>query len=367
MNNDFQNIFHMMRSVRLTSHEKLAMRAAVLRRAGIAQGGARAVGARPSIFGIEFRRRTIVAGSVIGALLLGSTMSYAAEGALPGDVLYPVKISVNERVREAFAQSNKDKAVLETQLASRRLEETERLAILGRLSTTTQVALEARATEHITKAEAYRTRVEEEGDTVKSEDLTSDIEATLSAHHEALNTLAEQEQDTEVKQQITKLAVVLGNRAAQTARARSHEDIRAIGAKVSDMEIGSNSTTTATTTAAYFMEKDNEKQSARKKKYVENLERKLNISIHVATTSRSDGSTEGRADNSTTTSSTTEAGQTQGGTPLFKDREQRKKDPGVNIDTPPSPVKQEGSDEGPDHGNTNSVDNLVAPIDNSLR
>src|SRR3989344_3015443 len=35
MNNDFQNIFYMMRSVRLTANEKRAMRAVIVRRTGV--------------------------------------------------------------------------------------------------------------------------------------------------------------------------------------------------------------------------------------------------------------------------------------------------------------------------------------------
>ena len=53
----------------------------------------------------------------------GGGVSIAAEGALPGDGLYPVKISINEKVVAAFSVSVDAAANWEARLAERRLEE----------------------------------------------------------------------------------------------------------------------------------------------------------------------------------------------------------------------------------------------------
>jgi hypothetical protein len=44
------------------------------------------------------------------ALTAGGSVSYAAEGAVPGDTLYPIKVGINEQVRSAVAVSNEAEA-----------------------------------------------------------------------------------------------------------------------------------------------------------------------------------------------------------------------------------------------------------------
>lgn len=56
-------------------------------------------------------------------LLVGGSVSFAAEGAAPGDALYPVKIYVNEGTRGAFALTPEAGADWEVRLVERRLDE----------------------------------------------------------------------------------------------------------------------------------------------------------------------------------------------------------------------------------------------------
>src|SRR3989338_6446139 len=44
--------------------------------------------------------------ALIIALLIGGGTSFAAEGAVPGDVLYPVKVNINEEIRGVVAFSD---------------------------------------------------------------------------------------------------------------------------------------------------------------------------------------------------------------------------------------------------------------------
>ncbi|MDQ5893660.1 MAG: hypothetical protein QG640_672 [Patescibacteria group bacterium] len=61
-------------------------------------------------------------------LSLGSTVVFAAEQALPGDLFYPVKTKVTERVERVFVASEPEpQAEYETKLVERRLQEAERL------------------------------------------------------------------------------------------------------------------------------------------------------------------------------------------------------------------------------------------------
>ncbi len=62
-------------------------------------------------------------------LFLGlSTLSYAAEGALPGDILYPIKIKVNESVIRKVSSTDAEVAILE-----RRFDEAKKLRDKGEL------------------------------------------------------------------------------------------------------------------------------------------------------------------------------------------------------------------------------------------
>lgn len=65
-------------------------------------------------------------------LLVGGGTGVVAEKALPGDVLYPVKIHVNENIQSALAVTAQGNAEVALKQATRRLEEVEKLkAILG--------------------------------------------------------------------------------------------------------------------------------------------------------------------------------------------------------------------------------------------
>jgi Domain of unknown function (DUF5667) len=60
-------------------------------------------------------------------MLASSSISYAAEGTLPGDILYPVKIHINENIYNVMAFSHEAQASWHTERAERRFEEIEQL------------------------------------------------------------------------------------------------------------------------------------------------------------------------------------------------------------------------------------------------
>lgn len=96
------------------------------------------------------------AGITIATLLVVTLSSggvaYAAEGTLPGNVLYPVKINVIEPLQVAFAPSPKAKALLQMTFAEQRITEAATLARNGELSTTTEAELAANFTKNATGA-----------------------------------------------------------------------------------------------------------------------------------------------------------------------------------------------------------------------
>ncbi len=123
---------------------------------------------------------------LILVLLAGGGASYAAEQSLPGDVLYPVKIEVNERVLAAVALSADAKASTEAGLAERRLKEAEQLAAEAKLNADVRANLESNFEAHSNEVEK---NVKELDDNDKSEaaaEASSNFESILRAHADIL-------------------------------------------------------------------------------------------------------------------------------------------------------------------------------------
>lgn len=74
-----------------------------------------------------------VAYSLLAILIVGSGTAAAAQGSLPGDVLYPIKIHVNESVETALAITPRAKVEVNATIAKRRVEEVQALAAQGTL------------------------------------------------------------------------------------------------------------------------------------------------------------------------------------------------------------------------------------------
>lgn len=123
---------------------------------------------------------------IIVALLFGGGTSFAAEGALPGDILYPIKIHVNENIQELAAVSDEAEAKVQAKLAERRLEEAEKLASRGKLTAETNAELKVRFGEHAEKSKKHREKVE---DVDIAASISSDAEASLGVHGRILEDL----------------------------------------------------------------------------------------------------------------------------------------------------------------------------------
>jgi hypothetical protein len=81
---------------------------------------------------------------VLVAALGGSGITFAAEDALPGDLLYPIKIGVVERTLTALTPAGEAQARWQMRLAERRLSEAAALAKAGRLESSAESDLAVR-------------------------------------------------------------------------------------------------------------------------------------------------------------------------------------------------------------------------------
>jgi hypothetical protein len=126
-------------------------------------------------FFFSYQFRMVMAGLLV-FVLAGAGTASAAQGALPGDILYPVKINVTEPVEVALAQTSAAKVDVQAKLATRRVEEAQELASQGRLDVKTAETLTNDFDEHSAQALAL-----EGPEDQASADASAQTMATFSA------------------------------------------------------------------------------------------------------------------------------------------------------------------------------------------
>lgn len=127
-----------------------------------------------------------VAFTLILLLVLGGGTAYAAEGALPGDTLYSIKVNVVEEVLAVVTVSDEAKVRWDARRAERRLEEATQLTDEGKMTDEKQAEIQERF-EHLAQAVEERSRrVEEKRGPRAAATLLSDFEGKLRGHERAL-------------------------------------------------------------------------------------------------------------------------------------------------------------------------------------
>ena len=129
---------------------------------------------------------------LIIALLFGGGASAAAENALPGEILYPVKVAVNEQVVGWLSVSEEAKAKWEAKMAERRLEEAEELSAKQRLDADVKTEIEARFKAHADRVAVRIDNLEAKENFEAASDVASNFEVALRAHERVLKMLVEQ-------------------------------------------------------------------------------------------------------------------------------------------------------------------------------
>jgi hypothetical protein len=138
------------KSVRLSEAEKGAMKAQLLKfmeTHPVKQAWFASFAFTPS----TIRYATLALFAVVLCGFAG--VSYAAEGALPGDSLYPVKIQVNEKVLAWVTPPGSATANLQIQLADERMKELQIVSAKGNLNAATQQQVETAFKQNVTQAE----------------------------------------------------------------------------------------------------------------------------------------------------------------------------------------------------------------------
>jgi len=124
-------------------------------------------------------------------VLAGSGAVYASEQSLPGDLLYPVKIIVNENIKTVLAFSTEAKAKVNLRVAEKRLEEAEKLIALGQLTEEKQTKIIERFQKKVSVAREKVDKLSADKDYETAADLGRDIDSSLRAHEIIIAALEE--------------------------------------------------------------------------------------------------------------------------------------------------------------------------------
>src|SRR6266481_7764619 len=116
------------------------------------------------------------------ALTGGISTSIAAEHAAPADLLYPVKVNVNESVRSAFAIGDKAQAGWEAEAMNRRLDEAEKLAANGKLNTETRAELESNFDLHSKHLKNEMSALKAKNDIAGAAEVNAKLTTLLKVH-----------------------------------------------------------------------------------------------------------------------------------------------------------------------------------------
>lgn len=179
----FNELIKHIKDIRMTDAEKQTTRAHILA----------FLSAHPSpephtvfAFAAFFRKPVVVFGSIALVLVTGGGVSLAAEGALPGDLLYPVKVRVNEEVRAAVLVSSEAKAGWEARRLERRLEEAESLAVAKVFDRDVRERVEVELEKHSQNVGNRIVALEAEGKVEAAAKLNSTMESSFRAHERIL-------------------------------------------------------------------------------------------------------------------------------------------------------------------------------------
>lgn len=203
MNTIEQQLSKASKEIRLTRSEYSSMRGQLERHIGFP---AQPIVSRYYIFSIlRSRALRYIAMLVVITLATSSGVSYAAESALPGDFLYPIKTKVTEKVRAAITTNPKARGRLETEFAVRRLDEATKLAETGRLTPAVKDEITTNFEQHAARvhatiaALAHGTGSEKDAEKNESDaaEMSSHFESSLLAHGAILASLASIETSSE--------------------------------------------------------------------------------------------------------------------------------------------------------------------------
>lgn len=174
-NNDWQKGIKDLQKITLSKEEKVVLFEKILKRPSL-------VPVLSTWFSGQFVfvRRHVALVLILTVILGGSGVTFASEGALPGSVLYPLKVGVSEPIRGLIKTLPEEKIEWQAEKAVRRIEEAEILMAEDKLDTEKKAKIEILFERHTqslkqeTEKKIEKQILEEDVENTKKEDRQSE-------------------------------------------------------------------------------------------------------------------------------------------------------------------------------------------------
>jgi uncharacterized membrane protein len=166
--------------------------------------------------------------AMMAFLVFGGAVVFASNSSIPGDILYPIKVNVEEPMRNAVNFSQASKIDWESEKADRRLEEAEILTEKGYLNVEVREEIEARFEAHTKKfnslVEDKPEKVEKEEILEKKEKARTKFEENISKRTEKLDKIKEKLSSDNEKQEIENFKNSVLETVRKNRNDRTNED-----------------------------------------------------------------------------------------------------------------------------------------------
>jgi hypothetical protein len=129
-------------------------------------------------------------------VLSGGGVAFASQESLPGNILYPIKVSIVEPINSALKFKVEDKAKYESKLATTRMIEAETLAYQGKLDTEKEAQINTLLATHTSSLDKAINELEQGQSNEKAYEIASNFKAEMSAHAKVLDIINEQNNAT---------------------------------------------------------------------------------------------------------------------------------------------------------------------------
>ena len=172
------------------------------------------------------QRKLLPAFIIIMLVLSGATTSFAANSALPGDSLYPIKVNVNEKVKVLLAVGTSANAKVAVSIAGERLKEVEKLAVKGKISPETKKEIKKNFIENATKVKTLVADLEAKGEATDAATINSEFESSLDAHNSILSEISNK--DGENKEKVDEINSEVGAYLKDSVEVRTGQENKVI-------------------------------------------------------------------------------------------------------------------------------------------
>lgn len=186
---DTTNFLKRLKGIALSNNERLQMRERVAAYADLHAVSDAVPSASPYSGFFDFlgsRRFSSYAVALLLVVVAGGGVTLGAEGSVPGDSLYSLKISVNEPVMTALAPTATGQAKVAASIATRRVDEAVVLANRGELTPARQTYLSEQFDARIKVADKKSKELASTGDSKGAETIQANLAANLAGEAQAL-------------------------------------------------------------------------------------------------------------------------------------------------------------------------------------